>query len=551
VLAVQRRANADLAAKNAELADEQAKVEARFELAQKAIALFHTGVSEDALLRNPQFKVLRTKLLKEAAAFYADLEKLLAGQTDAKSRQALAAAYFQLGELTDKIGDKKESLALHRKALALRRELAAAAGAGAETWLDVARSLRAEGILLYFTGDPTRARRAWEQQRDIAKAVETEFATDAGRAVLAQSHSTIAVLLMETGKPAEALEAFQKALAIQQKLADANPAVADYQSDLALSHNNIGTVLLRTAKPEEALTAWRKALAVNQALADAHPTSAGFQSALAGTHNNIGDLLSQTAKPAEALEAHQKALAIRQKLANAHSAVAAYQSELAASHSSIGYLLSQAGKKAEALEAHQKALALRQKLSDAHPAVTRFQRSLAQTHNLLGRLLAGEQRFAEAFTAIDAGLAIRQKLAVADPKNTEYATDLGYSHAYRGWALIRSGQPSQAAADLRRAVALWAKAKAPNTETRFERARAQALLSGLGGEAKSGVTAADAAAFAEQSVAALGDAIHAGWNRPDELKEPDFDPLRNLENFKKLLAKLDTKDVRGRAGPER
>src|SRR5262249_51771840 len=56
VLAVQRRANADLAAKNSELADEQAKVQARFELAQKAIALFHTGVSEDALLRNPQFK---------------------------------------------------------------------------------------------------------------------------------------------------------------------------------------------------------------------------------------------------------------------------------------------------------------------------------------------------------------------------------------------------------------------------------------------------------------------------------------------------------------
>jgi hypothetical protein len=85
VLAVQERARADLAAKNAELADEQAKVLARFELAQKAIATFHTGVSEDALLKNPQFDELRTKLLKEAAGFYAELEKLLAGQTDRKS----------------------------------------------------------------------------------------------------------------------------------------------------------------------------------------------------------------------------------------------------------------------------------------------------------------------------------------------------------------------------------------------------------------------------------------------------------------------------------
>ena len=100
-----------------ELASEQAKVQARFDMAAKAIALFHTGVSEDMLLKNAEFKELRTKLLKEAAGFYADLEKLLAGQTDAKSRQALAAAYFELGELTHKIGDKKEALAVHRKAL--------------------------------------------------------------------------------------------------------------------------------------------------------------------------------------------------------------------------------------------------------------------------------------------------------------------------------------------------------------------------------------------------------------------------------------------------
>ena len=44
VLAMQGQANADLSAKNRELDEERAKVEKRFELAQKAIALFHTGV---------------------------------------------------------------------------------------------------------------------------------------------------------------------------------------------------------------------------------------------------------------------------------------------------------------------------------------------------------------------------------------------------------------------------------------------------------------------------------------------------------------------------
>ena len=149
----ERRANAGLAATNAELAAEQVKVQARFDMAMKAIALFHTGVSEDMLLKNPEFEGLRTKLLKEAAGFYADLETLLAGQTDAKSRKTLAEGYFQLGLLTDKIGDKKEALAVHRKALALRRELAAAEGADVETRLDVARSLNEVGELLGATGD--------------------------------------------------------------------------------------------------------------------------------------------------------------------------------------------------------------------------------------------------------------------------------------------------------------------------------------------------------------------------------------------------------------
>jgi hypothetical protein len=43
-------------------------------------------------------------------------------------------------------------------------------------------------------------------------------------------------------------------LAIQQKLADANPAVTGFQRDLAMSHVYIGLVLARTGKSEEALT---------------------------------------------------------------------------------------------------------------------------------------------------------------------------------------------------------------------------------------------------------------------------------------------------------
>ena len=78
-------------------------------------------------------------------------------------------------------------------------------------------------------------------------------------------------------------------------------------------------------------------------------------------------------------------------------------------------------------------------------------------------------------------------------------------------------------------------------DLQFERSRSLALLAGLGGESKSGVTKAEAAAFADQAVAALADAVKAGWALPGELKEPDFDPLRGRDDFKKLQAELEAK----------
>ncbi len=225
VVTVQVRANRDLAEKNAELAreqskvearnqelaDEQAKVQARFELAQKAIATFHTGVTEDALLKNEQFKELRMKLLKEAAGFYADLEKLLAGQTDERSRKTLAAAYFQLGELTTNIGTKPEALAAHRKALALRRDLAAAARADVETRLDVVRSLGAIGRLSLATGDWAGSLHAYTEQHDVAAALEAESPTEPVRTVLAESYIGSARILRAMQKGPEALAANEKA----------------------------------------------------------------------------------------------------------------------------------------------------------------------------------------------------------------------------------------------------------------------------------------------------------------------------------------------------
>jgi tetratricopeptide (TPR) repeat protein len=277
-------------------------------------------------------------------------------------------------------------------------------------------------------------------------------------------------------------------------------------------------------------------------LAKANPANISIQEYLAEGHYNFSGLLLPTGRLDEAMAANLKALAVIQTVAKAHPAVTKFQLDLSYCHWLTGDQLSLMGKLEQAMEAHRKVLAINQKLADANPTVPEFQYLLAAAHNNIGRLLARQKRFAEAFTAIDAGMAIRRKLVDADPKTVLYTTGLASSHAFRGWALSRSGEPSKAASDLRQALELWAKDPAPgHPDTRFERSRTLALLAGLGGVANSGVTKDEAAAFADQAVAALRDAFSAGWGWTHELKEPDFDAIRGRDDFRKLVAEVEAK----------
>ena len=63
----------------------------------------------------------------------------------------------------------------------------------------------------------------------------------------------------------------EKALAIRQKLADANPAVTEFQNDLALCHSQIGASAPADGEAGGGAVAYRKALAIFQKLADANP----------------------------------------------------------------------------------------------------------------------------------------------------------------------------------------------------------------------------------------------------------------------------------------
>jgi tetratricopeptide (TPR) repeat protein len=141
------------------------------------------------------------------------------------------------------------------------------------------------GGLLRQTGDNVGALASFEEQRELAERLAAEQSTDAAQSIVASSHQNIGVVLHWTGKTEEALMECRQALAIQQKLADANPAVTQFQSNLAASHSNIGVVLVRTGKSEEAQKYIEEILQLLKAkLGPEHPATLVALDAVAGVY---------------------------------------------------------------------------------------------------------------------------------------------------------------------------------------------------------------------------------------------------------------------------
>jgi serine/threonine-protein kinase len=492
VLVVQARANSELTRSNAALAAANSRERERFALAMDAVKLFHGEVSEDFLLKEKPFEALRTRLLRGAAGFYSKLEGLLAGQADRPSRAALALAYDELAELTDKIGSKSEALAVRRKALAVRRVLADGPEADAAARTDEARSWIAVGNYQRDTGDTTGALASCKEARRLTEELEATAGSDVQvQAVLGQAHYLMGRLLQHTATQAEALAEFEQALAIRQKLTDAHPELVQFQDDLAASYADFSYILRTTGRPVEALAAAEQVLAIRQKLADARPELVRFQADLAASYYGVGYLLNVTGRPAEALAAFERTRAIVRKLAEANPNVTRFQDQLAGAYGAIGWVYKLAGKPAEAVAGHEHELAIRRKLAKADPSVRMYQTSLATCLGQLGGIHREAGRHSEAATATREAVAILERLTILEPIDC------------------------------------------------YNLACGNATLAGIAITPGSGMTAAEGRPAAEQAMQWLHRAVARGYRNVALMqRDHDLDPLRSRPDFQILMMDL-------------
>jgi tetratricopeptide (TPR) repeat protein/tRNA A-37 threonylcarbamoyl transferase component Bud32 len=506
VLAVQTRANGRLRQANVELGIANARVtranvelqaagdreRQRFDLAIEAIRHNHTGVSEDFMLKQEQFKDLRDRLLRDAVEFYRKLEGLLTAQTDTESRRALARSYEELGELSGKIGLVSEALEAHRKALNM--------------WLALTR--------------------------DTASDATTQF--DVGRSL-----TDIGILLSQLGRNGEALETLAKARSELVGFGGSRPSRNAISAEVARNWYRTGQAHYNSGQTREAMAAYEAGLAIATSLAEAIPDLVDNRRVLAWFHNDIGMILSLGGKTDEALRAFEASRRIKQKIADEHPSVAEYRRDLAISHHNIAFLAQASGRLSEALAAHDASLVIRRSLADTYTGVTEIQNDLANSLIEIGDALRGMNRPAEARTSYKQALTILEALFRAGPTVGVNRTWLVQGLKGLGATHFIAGQAADAVVTWRRAVAIGNGLSSPYDESFYYLAGCHALLGRAAGVPGSGSSPGEGSVEFDRAMDSLRCAVAAGYRNVAWMRrDPDLDPLRSRADFQLLLLDL-------------
>jgi tetratricopeptide (TPR) repeat protein len=260
-------------------------------------------------------------------------------------------------------------------------------------------------------------------------------------------------VLVAQGKLTDALNSYEKCLAISDRLAEKDPSNVGWKHDLAVAYEKIAHVLAKQDKLADALSFYQKHLTISNQLAERDPSNSGWQHDLAVVYDDIGDVLVEQdqGKVADALNSYQKALAIFSRLAEQDVTNAARQHDLAMSYDDIAYALAKQGKLADALDTYQKALAIFSRLTDQDAD---WQDGLAGCYDDVGDVLGQQGKLTDALDFHQKALVIYKRLAEQDKSDLAWQDDLAGCYDDIGSILVEQGKLADALDSFQKALAI-------------------------------------------------------------------------------------------------
>src|SRR5262245_55059257 len=504
---------------------------------------------------------------------------------DADSRAVRAEGRFRVGTIRHRLGELREAEQDYDQAVSIRERLAADFPTRPEFRQTLADSHTNRGLVRSDTGRLKEAVTDWNAALSILEQLRTDFPDRPEfRQKLAGSHLTRGTLRRATGHLREAEEDFGKALSIQKQLTADFPSRPDVRQELAGSHNSRGVVRRATGRLREAEEDYEQAVSIRKQLVTDFPDRPEFRLSLAGSHLNRGILRRDMGRLPEAEEDYGHALSIQKQLTADFPSRPDLRQELANGHNSRGSLLGDLGRLKEAEADFDQALSIHKQLAADFPNRPEFRRLLARSHVNRGTLLRMTGRFQEAEKDHGQALTIYTQLAADFPNQPDLRGELAGTYVHLAtlhqkqgkWAvakrLLLEGRPHHLAAlkansrhpsyrqFYHRHLAVLAAAHAELLEPQ-DALRTAETRRDVGWDAPADAYYAacflslcvpivakhdkldatqrkEAAQFyGDAAMKLLRDAVSKGFKDVAHLaKDTDFAPIRDREDFKKLLA---------------
>jgi serine/threonine-protein kinase len=575
---------------NAELKAANERERSRFVLAEEAIRTFHTGVSEDLLLKQKEFSVLRTQLLRGARDSYRKLERLLEGHADRESRLSLGRAYREVGELTTEIDTVRDGLAVQHRALAIFDDLAREAPDDPEIRRDLGKCWLAVGLLMLRTDGGTaegfanvdRARALFESavaarpsdigdraalariqsfvadhhhnqghSNDALKAIvqsceNWESLVDAGvqsedvRFGYASTLDTRGLILKNLDRFNESLEVFAQSRQLNEELAREFPANPRYGNELIRTLGNMGLCLTWVRRFEEASAMLARAKEVIRTISEASPTLLATQRNLIWIESLEALIMVRTGRDEEAIPVLERVIVGREIFLKANPDEVRHQQQLAWVLRTQARCYVTLGRFAKARPVCQRALAVIRQTAEANPKRVDVQIELAQLYCTAGEIEANEGQLERARGYFEQAMAVHQKRVEADPSEEQSMAFVADSLRRIGTTLQASGRPAEAVAYYRRSIDILERLKKPQSADLYDAACCHSLISGAAKQVRSGLTADQGLAEAETAVAGIRRACEAGYSNFYWIlhRDSDLKPIRSRPDFQALVMDL-------------
>jgi tetratricopeptide (TPR) repeat protein/tRNA A-37 threonylcarbamoyl transferase component Bud32 len=400
-------ANTALSAANKREHAARGRAQDRFDAAMNALRVFEEITNDPALLRDPKLENVRTLMLRTSLGFNRELQMSLEEDASLDARSQLAQAYHRAAIFTSRLGLFDESLAAHRRALALVERLAA------------------------------------------------EAPTDAGiRRTLIRCHVEMGILLTTGRRPAEALRSFERARKLEESLCREQPENLDIRWELSWTLGNIGASYADLGRPDDAVRVHKQVLEIRERLLASKPGNALYRSDLAWCMRDLGQTYEATGKTGEALGLIERARAIQEDVVSGDPSNLEHRRRLALCLHSVGRILLRLGRSREAVRLLERASEFGEAVTREDPAyfaddLALILITLAKHRVATGRPTEGLEQLRRAESLLSAGSLSRPstlyELACAYSYFSSFASrdesaSRGRSDTYAALALARLRQ---------------------------------------------------------------------------------------------------------------